>query len=285
MPPERGAAPGAAAGIDLAGFVPERTADPATALHALERTGAAILSSSGTGRTHAAAATIEVLASRLRAHRQPVDIGTNPVPGQPTYFDPATRTVNSNPATGGNAHCDGYMLYGNAYPDVVSLLCVRPAPAGGESAVLDGYRVLDAVEAADPEMGAFLRETPVEQSTPTGVPCRAPIAARAPGGRVALRCHEHQRCPDGVKPDPSAQDKIRRWHEAVDRAAEAAPRFLLGPGDLLCMDNYRVFHLRDPYSGNTRLLCRVWAWTDQAIGLPSPRTPGPDRTADIITAT
>jgi Taurine catabolism dioxygenase TauD, TfdA family len=266
-----------------AGLVPERTARPSEARRELERSGAVILSSAGQDHGSAVASMTAVLGRGLRAYREPVNIGTNPVAGRPTFFDWKTRTVNSDPRSGGNAHTDGYMLYGNAYPDVVLLLCVRAAPSGGESAVIDGYRLLGATRAADPELAAFLEQVHVEQSTPTGVPCRAPIATRTAQGRLALRCHDHQRPLDGKPPGPGHRDKIGRWHETVAQAAAAAPRFLLGPGDLLCVDNYRAFHLRDPYTGRSRLLLRVWAWTDRALGLPAQRAVG-ERGTDIVTA-
>jgi hypothetical protein len=59
--------------------------------------------------------------------------------------------------------------------------------------------------------------------------------------------------------------------DPANRAGRAAPRFLLHPGELLCLDNYRVFHGREPYAGSDRILHKLWAWTDMAFGLPYPR--------------
>jgi alpha-ketoglutarate-dependent taurine dioxygenase len=264
------------------GFTPFRTQHPAEAAEALRGDGAVILTGAGTDHADAVAGTGAVLAGRLRAYRQPVSIATNPVPGQPAFLDWKTRTVNADGRADGDAHTDGYMLYGDAYPDVVSLLCVRAAPEGGQSAVIDGYRLLGAIRTADPDLAGFLEQVTVEQSTPAGVPSRAPVAARTRAGRLALRCHAQQR-PTGSDPSGSAHaEQIERWHAAVARAAAAAPRFLLSPGDLLCLDNYRVFHLRDAYAGQSRLLLRIWAWTDEAFGLPDGVALGP-KAADIIT--
>jgi hypothetical protein len=60
-----------------------------------------------------------------------------------------------------------------------------------------------------------------------------------------------------------------------------APRFLLHPGDLLCVDNYRVFHGREPYTGYDRILHKLWAWSDMAFGLPSVSDLAPGCRADI----
>ena len=40
--------------------------------------------------------------------------------------------------------------------------------------------------------------------------------------------------------------------------------------DLLCLDNYRVFHGREPHTGSDAILHKLWAWSDMAFGLPRP---------------
>lgn len=263
-----------------AGLVPERTADPDEARRLLERDGVAVLIGAGDTRADAARATALVLGDRLRAHREPVDIGTNPIPAQVTFFDPKTRIVNSNPDEDQSAHTDGYMSYGAAYPDVITLLCSRQAEAGGESGVLDGYRILEEVD--DPEFTAFLGTVPIEQSTPGGVPCQGPIAARTERGKVALRCHDHQRPIDGTENADKIAALIDRWQALVFEAARAAPRFLLRPGELICLDNYRMFHLRDRYVGRRRMLRRMWTWTDQALALPDRALLDERRLSDLV---
>ena len=60
---------------------------------------------------------------------------------------------------------------------------------------------------------------------------------------------------------------------------ERAPRFRLQPGDLIFIDNYRVFHGREPYDGTDRLLHKLWAWTDESFGLPPEGSPARARLA------
>jgi len=79
-----------------AGVTPERTTDPEEAFSLLEIDGAAVLHWQEVGGEAATAATRAVLGDRLRALRAPVSIGTNPVAGQPVFFDRSTRTVNSD---------------------------------------------------------------------------------------------------------------------------------------------------------------------------------------------
>merc|ERR1719265_946933 len=70
---------------------------------------------------------------------------------------------------------------------------------------------------------------------------------------------------------------LAAYHAAVGRAAEEAPRIFLKPGDALIVDNYRMFHGRDAFRDEQRLLWRVWIWTDGARGVPDGQlfsTPG-----------
>ncbi|CAJ1448843.1 unnamed protein product [Effrenium voratum] len=58
------------------------------------------------------------------------------------------------------------------------------------------------------------------------------------------------------------------YHEAIQKAADRAERVFLRPGDALVVDNYRMFHGRDPYTDPRRLLWRCWIWTTASRGLP-----------------
>lgn len=84
---------------------------------------------------------------------------------------------------------------------------------------------------------------------------------------------------------PGADDRrhLAAWAWLTEEAARTAPRFVLQPGDLLCLDNYRVFHGGGPYTGSDRILHKLWAWSDMAFGLPRPGDLIPASHADIIT--
>lgn len=250
------------------GLVPERTDDPREALRLLEMDGAAILETGTTEPADAEAAAAAVLGDRLRRHRPPIGIRTNPVLGRGTHPDAERKNVLSDSSVALDIHVDGYLQYGTVYPDYVFLLCAEPAERGGESFLLDGQRLLTAI-AGDPDerdLWDFIWRTTIEHTTPTGVPHQCPIAVRTRGGRVTLRFNEHQR---PLTPDAAVMSHLRRWSSLAYAAAADAPRFLLVPGQFLCVDNYRIFHGRDPYAGNRRLLHRVWAWSDAAIGIPA----------------
>jgi alpha-ketoglutarate-dependent taurine dioxygenase len=261
------------------GFVPRTTDDPEEAFRLWSSEGAVILA---TGRTDAEGmleGTEAVFGEHLVSHQGFSHVGANRTPGEDTYFDPATRTVHANAGVILELHVDGYMAFGQRFPDLVCLLCQRQAAVGGDSFLVDGLRLVEAIDAdpAEAELSRFAWEVPIEQSRPEGkgpsgtakpVPHRRPIAVRSEGGRLTTLYHEHQRLVDDEPPRPEDQALLARWQAIVAREAEAAPRFLLQAGDLCCMDNYRVFHGRDPYAGFDRLLHKLWAWTDASFGIP-----------------
>ena len=92
------------------------------------------------------------------------------------------------------------------------------------------------------------------------------MAARTPGGRLSVRYFRLLRPPESA-PEEAGQ-RLAEWLALGREDAAAAPRFLLQPGEVLCIDNYRMFHGRDAYEGSGRLLHRVIGWTDTSYGLP-----------------
>lgn len=277
-----------------AGLLPERTPDPRRAFHLWSSDGAVILTTNRTDVAGMLAGAQDVFGPRLLVHQSPTTVATNTTPGQDTYYDPVTRTVNSDAGVALELHIDGYMVFGDYYPDLVFLLCARQAPAGGESFIVDGQRLIGAI-AGDPAqrgLSRFLWDVTLEQSRPDGVgpagtgkpvPSRRPVASRTCSGRLTVRRHQHQRLLDDASPRPDDRQHLATWARLTEEAARTAPRFLLQPGDLLRLDNYRVFHGREPYTGYDRILHKLWAWSDMAFGLPSFRNLAPARRADIIT--
>lgn len=232
--------------------------------------GAAIVELGRTGPAAAVDAARGVLGERLRGFRSPVGIITNPVTGEGPHPDAQRRNVLSDRSVELEIHIDGFMMFGTSYPDFIFLLCAEQAPQGGENFAVDGVRLVDRL-AEDPKNRAlvnFLWQADIDQSTPTGVPHHAPVASWTVGGRRTARRHAYQRLLEGRAAEPGQADLLEQWGECCRMAAREAPRFLLRPGDFLCIDNYRVFHGREPYEGQGRKLHRIWAWTDMAFGVP-----------------
>lgn len=275
-----------------AGLLPERTPDSWRAFRLWSSDGAVILTRNRTDAAGMLAGARDVFGPRLLARQSPTTVATNTTPGQDTYYDPVTRTVHANAGVTLALHIDGYMAFGDYYPDLVFLLCERQATAGGESFLVDGQRLLAAI-ASDPTQRAlnrFLWDVTLEQSRPEGagpggtgksVPSRRPVASRTCGGRLTVRRHEHQRLLEDTPLRPEDRHHLAAWARITEEAARTAPRFLLHPGDLLCLDNYRVFHGREPYTGYERILHKLWAWSNMAFGLPRPADLAPARRADI----
>lgn len=244
------------------------------------------------GRRRNARRRPEVFGPRILAHQSPTTVVTNPIPGQATYYDPVTRTVNANADISVKVHIDGYMAFGDHYPDLVFVLCERQATTGGEWFLVDGQRLVGAI-ASDPalrSLNRFLWEVKLEQGRSDGVgpagngkpvPTRRPVASRTCGGRFTVRRHYHQRLLDDAPRRPEDDRHPAAWASFAEQAARTAPRFLLHPGDLLCVDNYRIFHGREPYTGYDRILHKLWAWSDMAFGLPSVSDLAPGRRAPI----
>jgi gamma-butyrobetaine dioxygenase len=261
------------------GLIPERTRDTAQALGLWKRAGAAILTVGRTDGEAVLEAAADMFGPHLIAHQGIGTVAANPKDGEPSFFDAATRTVRANAAEPLDLHIDGYMVFGERYPDVVLLLCERQAPAGGESFLVDGAHLVEAI-AADPDqrdLHAFIWNRVINQTRTAGngppgtgapVPHRAPIASRTEGGKVTVRYHAHQRLFDDPAAAPEDAALLARWHQVAAAAAHAAPRFLLQPGELLCLDNFRMFHGRQPYQGTDRVLHKLWAWSDMSFGVP-----------------
>jgi alpha-ketoglutarate-dependent taurine dioxygenase len=225
--------------------------------------------------------------------QSPTTGDTSTIPGQDSHLGPAIQTDDADVAL--DPHIDGYTAFGNHYPDLVFVLCQREAADGGESFIVDGQRLLGAI-ASDPTqrpLSRFRWDVTLEQSRPAGVgptgtgqPARSrrPVASRTCAGRLTVRRHQHQRLLDDAPSRPEDREHLAAWAQLTREAARTASRFMLQPGDLLCLDNYRVFHGREPYTEYDRILRKLWAWTDMAFGLPRPGDLFAVRGADVVAA-
>lgn len=179
---------------------------------------------------------------------------------------------------------DDAVGFGDVYPDLLALLCVQPAVSGGESFLVDGQCLFDAIarDTNERDLAQFLWSVPIEQCArpqdrPPGIPgdvrSRRPIASKTADGRLAVRYnHDHQRVLDEGPVDDQHRAQLARWHHLGQLAAATAPRFRLQPGELLVIDNYRVFHGREPYQGTQRYLHRAQEFTDLSLSRPNAGT-------------
>jgi hypothetical protein len=246
-----------------AGLMPECTTDPRRAFHLWSSDGAVILRMNRTDAPGMLAGARDAFGPRILFCQSPTTMATDTCVG--SALEP---------------RIDGCLTFGDYYPDLVFLLCERQATAGGGAFLVDGQRLIHAI-ASDPAQRPLIRflwDVKLEQSRPDGgcpartgkpVSSRRPVVSRTCGGRLTVRRHPHQHLLDDGSPRLEDRRHLAAWARLTQQAARTAPRFQLQPGDLLCLDNYRVFLGREPCTGDDPILRKMWAWSDMAFGLPS----------------
>jgi hypothetical protein len=243
------------------GVIPQRTSDPTVARSLLELDGAAVLTGAGHDGDAAAGLAATVLGDRLVGSGHPIEVTDGGGRDRRRTPDAARRML--------PLHTDGY-AYGAQAPDVFFLLCTTPSNGDGMSFLVDQKRLIDAL-ADDPdaaELARFLQTYVVDQSEPGGLPALGPVALPLPSGHSAVRRSLDVR-PADDDPNPAYPARmLTLWQGLLDAVGALAPRFSVGAGEALAIDNTRLAHARDAYTTPGRLLWRCWAWTDRAGGLP-----------------
>jgi len=243
----------------LVSVIPETTSDPAEAFRLLRRDGAVIVSGHPAGATDVGPLLQAVFGGALRHVGDPVEVRAAGGRDRPDLDADGHRQRTP-------LHSDGFAL-GDASPDVLALGC-EIAVTGGESFMVDMDRVHDQLMRAGGQwmdLAAFLVDHPVDQTEPGKVSSTGTIGLPRPEGGYAWRCSYH------LAPLPEERDVrgtqllLDRWLELLDDLAGAATRFRLDAGEVLIGDNTLVFHGRDPYDDTSRLLWRVWGWSERAV--------------------
>ena len=239
---------------------PERADDPELARRLVERDGCAILTGVGTSPDDAVAIAHAVYGTSVLRAPDPSEVRAG--------GDRDRRLPTIDHTTPLLPHTDGF-AYGELYPDYFHLLCAESSPVGGESFLVDGYRVIDELVAGgDGDLIARLEAVAVDQTEPDMQRSITPIIGTTPLGRRMLRLFPFQR-PSAESTDPDGDAAmIAAWRAAILAAAEQTPRFKLAPGEAVLVDNYRMMHGREAYTDLSRLMWRVWVWTDAALGIP-----------------
>jgi hypothetical protein len=266
--------------------LPERTADPAAAAALLRRDGACLLAwtegvqgvqgvqagigaqiGAGTGDRTAVGTGIEkpmvaeagraVLGPLLLAEWEPRTLRANPKPGKPKHNVRAERLI-LEPTLLDEAGlvakeqapiAEGWGL-GDGRPEYLVFLCAQEPIAGGHSYLVRSDRLAAAGDGADalPGGGSLVHQT---------ISGRWVVSYEAPAAPAE--------CDQGLVAERAAV--VERWHAAVAEAAASAPRFPIALGEVLVVDNYRVFQGRDPYRGD-RVIYRTWLWSAEALSFP-----------------
>lgn len=139
--------------------------------------------------------------------------------------------------------------------DAVLVQCVRPAPAGGDSFLLDAYRYLDTL--ADRELADFLTGVDVDLygawAGLRGLPATPRVARHVEYTRTGRRIVRRTDGAVALHRDPATEHvtaMLDRFQHTVRALEPALPRVGLAEGDILATDNYRCWHGRDPHTGD-----------------------------------
>ncbi|MFD3566943.1 TauD/TfdA family dioxygenase [Streptomyces sp. NPDC058667] len=148
-------------------------------------------------------------------------------------------------------------------PRFLALLCVRPAPAGGETVLISGHslhqRLMDCRPAVLPELYRDFRfgAEPVLART-------APVFTRT-GTRITVQYNRYQieRGHQAARRPltPAQTDALDAFDEALSDQAPLL-HLQLRRGDLLLLNNHTVLHGRTAYTDPHRQRCLTRAWAD-----------------------
>jgi gamma-butyrobetaine dioxygenase len=135
------------------------------------------------------------------------------------------------------------------------LHCIEAAPEGGESFLVDGFRIAAELKARDPAAFQTLARVPLPfayRDAETDLSARQPVIALDAEGEVRA-IHYNERVAQPLEaPARQAEAFYAAYRQFALLVADPAfeVRFRLAPGDLLLFDNERLLHGRTAYDGN-----------------------------------
>jgi len=179
---------------------------------------------------------------RVTNYGRHFDVVSLPNPDNLAYTEAALAAHTDNP-------------YRDPAPGVQLLHCLEADAPGGDSILVDGFRLAEEMRRADPAGFELLTRLALSFRFANAT---ADLAARAPV--IALDCegqlvavHFNSRSADA--PDMPAE-AVESWYAAYRRfanllrAPEGELRLRLDPGDLLMMSNARVLHGRTAFDAS-----------------------------------
>lgn len=197
----------------------------------------------------------EVVASWLGPIRE-TDFGrVFDIISEPDPFTPSQSSAELDP------HTDDPYRY--APPGISILHCVSPCDGGGgETTIVDGFAVADALADEAPWAHETLRTVPVpyvhrrdsdvEQGAAVHLRAEAPIISVDHAGRVCgVRFHERSMAP--LRLDPDTTDDVYRALIVFSRMVNSdrfSFRRRLAAGEAVVYDNHRVLHGRNAITGS-----------------------------------
>jgi trimethyllysine dioxygenase len=152
-------------------------------------------------------------------------------------------------------HTDG--TYALDAPGLQLLHCLHFAGSGGESVLVDGFRIADELRAADPEAYETLSSVEVTGhyiGDGAHLMASRPVFRHDKGRLVQVTFNNYDRAPFRL-PDAEMREFYRalKAFEALANDVRLQWRHPLRPGEVLLFDNWRVLHGRAAYEGARRL--------------------------------
>jgi len=173
--------------------------------------------------------------------------------------------------------------------DLLSLLCVRRAPVGGETRIVSAYAAYLQLAQTNPSLAAVLCEpVPFDLRDTTGGPSWAlmPVFTLSDGDFVARYVRRFIEASQRFEDAPRLTDTQVAAFDALDAILYAPGMSLdlrLEPGEWLLIDNHRLLHARTefqdaPDPAEARLLLRSWLCWSGSPELPPSFAPTYGRT-------
>jgi gamma-butyrobetaine dioxygenase len=161
--------------------------------------------------------------------------------------------------------------YRDPAPTVQLQHVLQADASGGESTLVDGFRVATDLRHRDPEAFRLLATTVLRfrfADATTELECDAPVIDCFPDGELrAIRFSNHSATPFLLPFDEvEAYYAAYRAFGAMRESADYQLRIAMGPGDLYMVDNRRVLHGRTGFSaGGARHLQSCYIERDELV--------------------
>lgn len=133
------------------------------------------------------------------------------------------------------------------------LFCVDPSESGGDTLLIDGWKLLDETARDDPEFYEALFTVPREMIIQ---PRSCVVPTFSLEGKSLVLVHP-------PRPADPVGDLVQAWVEA-----QTPIRFRKERGDFTVTHNHRMIHSRSPFKGYRRLV-RILAWLDCPLEVPA----------------
>jgi hypothetical protein len=164
--------------------------------------------------------------------------------------------------------------------DVVALLCIRPAKAGGVSTIVSSVAVHDEIVRRRPDLADLLHEDWWHDRRSSNGPdsfFQCPIFGSNEDGKLFAhygRAYiESAPRGEGVPELTAAQIEAMDLLDELDNSDEFVLNMNFAPGDIQFLNNYTIMHARTDYEdypepSRKRDLIRLWLVIDRDLGLP-----------------